>query len=137
MADFMFRHIESCWMLIWESFWCWERLRAEEEDITGWDGWMASIMQWTWTWANFGRWWGTGWHGVLQSMDHKESDTTWWLNNSSKLVRAKWNLVFHEEVNVPYKKQNNLFDFSNILIQLITFGIVKRNYLQITLNSVH
>ena len=36
-----------------------ERSRAEgEEDISGWDGWMASPKQWTW--ANFGKWWGTG-----------------------------------------------------------------------------
>ena len=44
------------------------KLRAEEEGIRGWDGWMASSMQWTWTWANFGRWGGTGRPGVLQSM---------------------------------------------------------------------
>ena len=49
------------------------------EDRRGrWDNWMASLMQWTWTWANFRRWWGTGggvgwgaWcaavHGVLRS----------------------------------------------------------------------
>ena len=40
-----------------KSPWCWERLKAEgEEGIRGWDGWMASPMQWTWTWANFERW---------------------------------------------------------------------------------
>ena len=39
-----------------------------EEGVSGWDGWMASTMQWTWTWANSGRWWGTGRPGVLQSM---------------------------------------------------------------------
>ena len=53
----------------WKSSWCWERLRAEgEEGNRGWDGWMASPVQWTWTWANFGRWWGTGRSGMLQSM---------------------------------------------------------------------
>ena len=32
----------------WKSPWSWERLRAEgEEGIRGWDGWMASPMQWT------------------------------------------------------------------------------------------
>ena len=36
-----------------------------EEGIRGWDVWMASSMQWTWTWANFGRWWETGRPGVL------------------------------------------------------------------------
>ena len=45
---------------------CWERLRAggEGED-RGWDGWMASPTQWTWIWANSGRWWRTGKPGVL------------------------------------------------------------------------
>ena len=30
--------------------------------------WMASSIQWTWTWANSGRWWGTGKLSVLPSM---------------------------------------------------------------------
>ena len=34
----------------------------------GWDVWMASPIQWTWTWANYGKWWGTGKPGRLQSM---------------------------------------------------------------------
>jgi len=30
--------------------WCWERLRAGGEgDYRGWDGWMASLTQWTWS----------------------------------------------------------------------------------------
>ena len=53
----------------WKSPWCWERLRAVgEEGFTGWNGWTASVMQWTGTWANSGRRWGTGRPGVLQSM---------------------------------------------------------------------
>ena len=47
----------------------WERLRARgEEGDRGWDGWMASLTQWTWVWANSGRQWRTGKPGVLQSM---------------------------------------------------------------------
>ena len=54
----------------WERPWCWERLKAEgEEGNRGWDGWMASLIQWTWTWVNSGRWWGTGRPGMLQSME--------------------------------------------------------------------
>ena len=34
----------------------------------GWDGWMASPTQWTWVWADSGRWWRTGRPAVLQSM---------------------------------------------------------------------
>ena len=52
-----------------EKPWCWERLKVKGEgDDRGWDGWMASLAQWTWTWANSGRWWKTGKPGVLQSM---------------------------------------------------------------------
>ena len=47
--------------------WRWEGLRADgEEDIRGWDGWMASLMQWSWSWANFRRWCRTGRPGLLQ-----------------------------------------------------------------------
>ena len=63
----------------WKRSWCWDRLKAEGEEANrGWDGWMASPIQWTLTWANSGRWWGTGKTGVPRG--HKESDTTWWLN---------------------------------------------------------
>ena len=53
----------------WKRHWCWERLKAggEGED-RGWDGWMASLTQRTWTWASSGSWWWTGKPGVLQSM---------------------------------------------------------------------
>ena len=36
----------------WKRPWCWERLRAREEGNRGWAGWMASLTQWTWVWAN-------------------------------------------------------------------------------------
>ena len=39
----------------WKRPWCWERLKAGEEgDDRGWDGWMASLTQWTWVWTCFG-----------------------------------------------------------------------------------
>ena len=41
-------------------------------------GWIASPMQWTWTWANYGRWWGTGSPGMLPSMG---SQRVTWLGN--------------------------------------------------------
>ena len=48
---------------------CWERLRAGGEgDDRGWDGWLASLTQWTWVWVDSGSWWWTGRPGVLQFM---------------------------------------------------------------------
>ena len=58
--------------------WCWERWKAGGEgDDRGWDGWMASLTQWTWAWANSGRWWGTGKPGVLQSMESQRVRHDW------------------------------------------------------------
>ena len=41
--------------------WFWERLKAGGEgDDRGWDGWMASLSQWTWVRASSRSWWRTG-----------------------------------------------------------------------------
>ena len=52
--------------------------RQKEKRATGWDTWMASPIQWTWTWANSRGLWGIGRPGVLQSMG-SQLDMTWWL----------------------------------------------------------
>ena len=41
---------------------------AGEVGDRGWNGWMASPTQWTWVWANSGRYWRTGKPGMLQSI---------------------------------------------------------------------
>ena len=51
----------------WKRPSCWETLKAGEGDDRGWDGWMASLTQWTWVWANSRRQWRTGKPGMLQS----------------------------------------------------------------------
>ena len=44
-------------LIHWKILWCWARLRAGGEGgDRGWDGWMASLTQWIWVWANSGRW---------------------------------------------------------------------------------
>ena len=52
-----------------ERPWCWERLRTGGEgNDRGWDGWMASLTQWTWVWVDSGSCWWTGKPGVLRFM---------------------------------------------------------------------
>ena len=46
--------------------WYWERLKAGRKgDDGGWDGWMASPVQWTGVWGSSGSWWWTGRPGML------------------------------------------------------------------------
>ena len=62
----------------WKRPWCWERLKVGEEgDDRGWDGWMASLTQWTWVWVNSGSWWWTGRPGMLQFMGSQKVRHDW------------------------------------------------------------
>ena len=66
--------LATCWeeLTHWKRPWCWERLKVGGEgDDRGWDGWMASLTQWTRVWASPRRWWRTGKPGMLQSMGLK------------------------------------------------------------------
>ena len=51
--------------------------RQEEKGTTGWDGWMASLTQWTWVLASFRSWWWTGRPDVLQSMGSQRVTHDW------------------------------------------------------------
>jgi len=62
----------------WKRPWCWERLKVGGEgDDRGWDGWMASLTQWTWVWVNSGSWWWTGRPGVLWSTGSQRVRHDW------------------------------------------------------------
>ena len=69
----------------WKRPWFWERLRVGGEGgKRGWDGWMASPIQWTGVWTNSGRQWRTWKCGILQSMG---------------LQRVRHNLVTEKQQN--------------------------------------
>ena len=53
-------------------------LRAGGEgDDRGWDGWMFSLIQWTWVWVNSRIWWWTEIPGVLQFMGSQGVRHNW------------------------------------------------------------
>ena len=70
-------HHEKSW-LTGKKPCCWEGLGAGGEgDNRGWDGWMASLTQWTWVWASSRSWWWTGRPGVLQSKGSQRGGHDW------------------------------------------------------------
>ena len=87
--------------------WCWERLKVGGEgDDRGWDGWMASLMWWTWVWVNSGSWWWMGRPGMLQSI-------------GLQTVRHKWAI----ELNwTCYIKKKNLMNSTNFHILVMSLG---------------
>ena len=65
----------------WKRPWCWERLRARGEGgDRGWDGWMASPTEFEQTPGDRE---GQGSLACCSPRSHKESDTTYWLNNKN------------------------------------------------------
>ena len=51
--------------------------KTESKNDRGWDGWMASLTQWTWVLVNSGSWWWAGRPGVLQSMGLQRVGHDW------------------------------------------------------------
>ena len=87
--------------------WCWERLRAGGEgDDRGWDGWMASLTQWTWVWVNSESWWWTGRPGVLQSMGLQRVGHDW-------ATELKWTIsrlmTYHYLITARWRKLSVFF----------------------------
>ena len=95
-----------------------QKKRASED---GWDGWTASLMRWTWTWAEFGRWWGTGKPGVLSPWGCKESDMSGWLNNDNivcvTLKHVMKFIEFHLEEVCMYTYKHHLYQVSNVSLE--------------------
>jgi len=64
--------------LIWKDPDAGKDWRQEEKgDDRGWDGWIASPIQWTWVWVNSRSWWWTGRPGLLQSMESQRVRHDW------------------------------------------------------------
>ena len=91
--------------------WCWERSKAGGEgDDKGWDGWMASPIQWTWVWVNCGSWWWQGGLVCYSPWGRKELDTTEQLNWTEESRHNRWGSVMG--CQVPWEILYFLFIFS-------------------------
>ena len=98
--------------------WCWERLKAGGEgDERGWDGWMASLAQWTRVWAGSRRWWRTGRpgaavHGVAESWLSSWTTTDGWEN--WVVNKAQRRFQWHKKLEfnfIPYFLSKYFYEF--------------------------
>ena len=80
-----------------------KRLKAEgEEDGRGWDGWMASPIQWTWVWESSRTQWrtgkpGTAVHRVAKSQRRLSDWTDWKITAFTSQVIWGLNELNHEK----------------------------------------
>ena len=74
----------------WKRPWCWERLRAGEVGIDrGWDGWMTSLIQWAWVWANSRRQWRReAWCAAVDGVTRHQAQLSDWTMNKALISRS-------------------------------------------------
>ena len=96
-------------------------------DDWGWDGWMASPIQWTWVWVNFRSWWWTARPGMLQSMgSQRATDMTELLNSTQHLLSSCYN-YFHSEIG-PSGLNFSYLLFYNLSLLPIPLSSVSLSY---------
>ena len=107
-----------------------------EGDDRGWDGWMASLTQWTWVWVISRSWWWTGRPGVLWFMGSQRVEHNW----ATELNWSELKLFFILLVKITscvsdfqvFLNQCNIFNYS-APIKINTF--IYKNYARNFRNS--
>ena len=101
----------------WKRPWCCERLRAGGEgDDRGWDGWLASLTQWTWVWVNSRSWWWTGRPGVLRFMGSQGVGHDW-------ATELNW-------TDSPFIRKDTILPFAMLYVVLWSLSsVIRINYL--------
>ena len=72
-----------------------QKEKRVSEGIRGWDDWMTSPTQWSWTWADFGRWWEKVRPAMLQSMGSQGIGHHWmtWSIGSGQNFGGGWGVL--------------------------------------------
>ena len=110
----------------WKRPWCWERLKVGEGDDRGWDGWMASLTQWTWVQAALGVGDGQGSLACYSPRGCKESGTTEQLNWTDWYLRMECILKFIASLKCYKSGDNN--DFIVTACTYVTLVITVYNW---------
>ena len=85
--------------------------RQEEKGMTGWDGWIASLTQWTRVWANSRNWWWTGKPDMLQSKESQRVKHNWATElNWAEPRREHYWLLPQELCTAPQGELRDLID---------------------------
>ena len=104
----------------------WERLKdGKKGDKREWDGWMASLIQWTWVCTNSRRQWRTGKPDVLKSMRSQRVRHDWatkrqqislgmWVKRELLKRKLFESLIGHLKVSECRSKRLEVFSFRSV-----------------------
>ena len=92
--------------------------REEKGNDRGWDGWMASLTQWTWVSVKSGSWWWTGMPGMLRFMGLQRVEHDWvtelnWCMLSCfscvRLFATPWTVACPAPLSMGFSRQEYWF----------------------------
>ena len=92
-----------------------------EESGRGWDDWIASPTQWTWTWANSEIQWRIERAGLLQSMGSQR------VRHGLVTEQQQFNMLFRIQKRTgqrDYHSFNQLFLLSHTVMKILDFSTV-------------
>ena len=89
--------------------------RQEEKGTTGWDGWMASLTQWTWVCVNSGSWWWTWRPGVLRFKGSQRVGHDWATDWSENKVCHSF---YCFPIYLPWSHGTRCLDLSFLNVEL-------------------
>ena len=90
-------------------------------DDRGWAGWMASPTQWTWVWANSGRWWRTGKPGMLLFMGSQSWTqlSDWTTKNIYIYIHILFHIIFCNGLSQDFKYSSLCYTVGPCFLSMI------------------
>ena len=101
-------HVSYFGLLIWRAELLEHIEGREEEGDRGWDGWIASLTQWTWIWANSGRQWRIRKPGMLQSMGLQRAGQNLAPEQQKWRDHVLFHILLYPQHGVEYLAQSGL-----------------------------
>ena len=111
--------------LIFKRPWCWQRLKVGEGDDRGWDGWMASLTQWT---LSLNRLWEVvmdrqAWHAAVHGVTNSQTRLSNWIE-LKQIRMCKGKLRFSSKKPFTSNKadgeeKNLVWNFNTLLYFLL------------------
>ena len=90
-------------------------------DDRGWAGWMPSPTQWTWVWANSGRWWRTGKPGMLLFMGSQSLTqlSDWTTKNIYIYIHILFHIIFCNGLSQDFKYSSLCYTVGPCFLSMI------------------
>ena len=73
------------------------KIEGGRRDNRGWDGWVGSLIQWTWVWVNSRSWWWTERPGMLHFMGSQRVGHDWTELNWTDVL---YNLLNYQKIRM-------------------------------------